>query len=102
MVQFKGSNTYVEFFSAFCVVRFRDFFKDPPVWEPKRGVRCILRTFSPRLHQKIVGPSVALFVVHVAGTFTQISGMEVGKGMEGQGIKCKCLLSVLLGCKRAV
>ena len=36
--------------------------------------------------KKIVCPSLALFVVHVAGPFRQISGMEVGEGMEGHGI----------------
>ena len=56
------------------------------MWEPKQGVRCILRTVTP----PIVCPDLGLLVVHVAGPFTQISGMEVGEGMEGHGTKCDC------------
>ena len=46
--------------------------------------------------KKIVSPGLGLLVVHVAGPFRQISGMEVGEGMEGHGTKCECTLSVLL------
>jgi len=46
--------------------------------------------------KKIVCPGLGLLVVHVAGPFRQISGMEVGEGMEGHGTKCECTLSVLL------
>ena len=40
----------------------------------------------------IVCPGLALLIVHVAGPFRQISGMEVGEGMEGH--LTKCVLSV--------
>ena len=61
------------------------------MWEPRQAVRCILRTAPP---PPIVYPGLGLLVVHVAGPFTQISGMEVGAGMEGHGTKCDCTLSV--------
>ena len=42
---------------------------------------------------QIVCPGLALLVVHVAGPFRQISGMEVGEGS---------VLLVLLGCRRGL
>ena len=75
------------------------------MWEPRQGVRCTLRTVRPPAPpppKKIVCPGLALLAAHVAGPFRQISGMEVGEGMEGHGTKCECPLSVLLGCRRGV
>ena len=42
------------------------------MWEPKQGVRCILRTATPP--SQIVRPSLSLLVLHVAGPFMQFSG----------------------------
>ena len=48
------------------------------MWEPRQGVGCILRTINTP--PPLVCPG--LLVVHLGGPFGQISGMEVGEGME--------------------
>ena len=78
------SSTYLGVFSTFYLVSFWYFCLIPSgseMWEPMQGVRCIVRTVSLP-SPKIVCPGLALYVVHVAGPFCQISGMEVGEGME--------------------
>ena len=56
----------------------------------------------PPKKKNILCPGLALLAVHVAGLFRQISGMEVGEGMEGRGTKCECPFSFLLGCREGV
>ena len=99
------SSTHLAFSVHFVWSVSGNFFSYPlgvsGVWEPRQGVRCILRTVSPP-PKKILCPGLALLVVHVADPFRQISGMKVVEGMEGHGTKCECPLSVLLGCRRGV
>ena len=84
-------------FSTFCLVSFLDLFLTPSGSEWGVGAQAGCWVHPQNCHPPpppIECPGLGLLVVHVAGPFTQISGMEVGEGMEGHGTKCDCTLSV--------
>ena len=67
------------------------------MWEPRQGVRGILRTVSALPPKKIVHPGLALLVVHVASPCRQISGMEVGEEWKVVDLNVSVLSVFCLG-----